>query len=321
MNCEAVKELLWAYLEKEATEEENSKIEAHLANCQACREELEAQKEIKKALSGLPDEELPEGYHTELMEKLQMEAAPNVVPFPGKMNQKKKTPRWKQLSMIAAAVLVVVAAGGINGMLEMRQSQNEAIQQLELATDTTAASEMAEPAEGMPADGGSIEKKEIVDAAAEYQMDTSNSRKMVSAEMGAAVAKDKNVEKTMETAETDAVMDMAAVPETVSVTAEEATGESALFSAKRSAEKEAADWVVLQVADEKAAMLQIQRFIAEAGGYEEGPYAGDDVTAIIPAENYDGFVEKLQTVGKLEWMKQGNEGRNAAEYSVGIRFH
>ena len=69
MNCEAVKELLWAYLEKEATEEENSKIEAHLANCQACREELEAQKEIKKALSGLPDEELPEGYHTELMEK------------------------------------------------------------------------------------------------------------------------------------------------------------------------------------------------------------------------------------------------------------
>ena len=38
MNCETVKEMLWAYLEKEITAEEAVKIEEHLKNCAACRE-------------------------------------------------------------------------------------------------------------------------------------------------------------------------------------------------------------------------------------------------------------------------------------------
>ena len=73
MNCEKVKELLWAYLENKTTAEETAEIETHLEGCAACREELAQQKEIKNALASLPDEELPEGYHTELMQKLQAE--------------------------------------------------------------------------------------------------------------------------------------------------------------------------------------------------------------------------------------------------------
>ena len=105
MNCEKVKELLWAYLENKTTAEETAEIETHLEGCVACREELAQQKEIKNALASLPDEELPEGYHTELMQKLQAER--KIVPFPAK-----KKHGWKQMSMIAAAVLVVVVAGG-----------------------------------------------------------------------------------------------------------------------------------------------------------------------------------------------------------------
>ena len=71
MNREAVREMLWAYLEKETTAEEAVKIEEHLENCAACREELKLQQELVETLSGLPDEELPEGYHAELMKKLQ----------------------------------------------------------------------------------------------------------------------------------------------------------------------------------------------------------------------------------------------------------
>ena len=65
MNCETVKEMLWAYLEKETTAEEAVKIEEHLKNCAVCREELELQKEIMDSLQNLPDEELPDGFHEE----------------------------------------------------------------------------------------------------------------------------------------------------------------------------------------------------------------------------------------------------------------
>ena len=102
MNCDKVKELLWAYLENKTTAEETAEIETHLEGCAACREELAQQKEIKNALASLPDEELPEGYHTELMQKLQAER--KIVPFPAK-----KKHGWKQMSMIAAAVLAVFA--------------------------------------------------------------------------------------------------------------------------------------------------------------------------------------------------------------------
>ena len=138
MNCDKVKELLWAYLENKTTAEETAEIETHLEGCAACREELAQQKEIKNALASLPDEELPEDYHTELMQKLQAER--KVVPFPAK-----KKHGWKQMSMIAAAVLVVVVAGGTRGMLEMRQNQNEEIEQI-LFEDTALMADTGEEA-------------------------------------------------------------------------------------------------------------------------------------------------------------------------------
>ena len=138
MNCDKVKELLWAYLENKTTAEEAAEIETHLEGCAACREELAQQKEMKNALASLPDEELPEDYHTELMQKLQAER--KVVPFPVK-----KKHGWKQMSMIAAAVLVVVVAGGTRGMLEMRQNQNEEIEQI-LFEDTALMADTGEEA-------------------------------------------------------------------------------------------------------------------------------------------------------------------------------
>ena len=145
MNCDKVKELLWAYLENKTTAEETAEIETHLEGCAACREELAQQKEIKNALASLPDEELPEGYHTELMQKLQAER--KIVPFPAK-----KKHGWKQMSMIAAAVLVVVVAGGTRGMLEMRQNQNEEIEQILFENTALTADTGEEAAEQIAAD-------------------------------------------------------------------------------------------------------------------------------------------------------------------------
>ena len=105
MNCDKVKELLWAYLENKTTAEETAEIETHLEGCAACREELAQQKEIKNALASLPDEELPEGYHTELMQKLQAER--KIVPFPAK-----KKHGWKQMSMRCLWLWWQAARGG-----------------------------------------------------------------------------------------------------------------------------------------------------------------------------------------------------------------
>ena len=290
MNCEAVREMLWAYLEKETTAEEAEKIEKHLAECAACREELEAQKEMMEALAGLPDEELPEGYHAELMQKLQAEAAPNVVPFPVK---KKKQPVYKQWGMIAAAVLVVVAAGGMNGMLEMRESQNAVVQEMN-AVDMAAPVEAS--AEEMIAAEGGVMAEEVTT----YTKKTN------------APAAD--VAATHE--ETTAAYDMddaAAVPEVASM-----TKENDQFSVVRSVEEEATDKAVLLVSD-TAAAAELQKAITEAGGYEEAAEEGS-IFAVIPLENYGGFVEAVEEIGTLEWTQKGKLEEGAAYRTVEIRL-
>ena len=289
MNCEAVREMLWAYLEKETTAEEAEKIEKHLAECAACREDLEAQKEMMETLAGLPDEELPEGYHAELMQKLQAEAAPNVVPFPVK---KKKQPVYKQWGMIAAAVLVVVAAGGMNGMLEMRESQNAVVQEMN-AVDMAAPVEAS--AEEMIAAEGGVMAEEV----------TTYIKKM-NAPADVAVTRE----------ETTAAYDMddaAAVPEVASM-----TKENDQFSVVRSVEEEATDKAVLLVSD-TAAAAELQKAITEAGGYEEAAEEGS-IFAVIPLENYGGFVEAVEEIGTLEWTQKGKLEEGAAYRTVEIRL-
>lgn len=306
MSCEAVKELLWMYLEKETTAEEAEKIEKHLAECAACREELKAQKAIMETLSGLPDEELPEGYHGELMQKLRAEAAPNVVPFP----QKKKQPVWKQLSMIAAAVLVVVAAGGINGMLEMRQGQKEAVSQM--AADTAA-----------PMEDGILIEAELEESIAEAQnepaeMKTSSKENVPAAGAVAengAVKKEKasGVEMAGYAAE-----DAAAVPQMASV--EETAETTASYDLRSRQTAAVTDAVILKVENINAALAEVQKAIAEAGGHEEAAAVENAVIAVIPAENFDGFCKVLAGIGEVDWTMQEQLEAGATERRIEIQL-
>lgn len=297
MNCEAVREMLWAYLEKETTAEEAAKIEEHLKHCADCREVMELQQEMMETLSGLPDEELPEGYHTELMQKLQAEAAPNVVSFP----VKKKQPVWKQWGMIAAAVLVVVAAGGMNGMLEMRESQNVAVQEMK-AADTAESVEI------------SMEDVAEEGSDAEFQKnDTVTYKKMVTPAVDAETA-DATMQR--DTKESTAVYDTEAVPKMASVEAEE---EAIPFSVTRSVKVEATEKGTLLVADIAAAMAELQKAIAEAGGFEEAAEEGS-VIASIPVENYEGFVRAMEQIGTLDWTKKSEADGGALLRTVEIQM-
>ncbi|WP_405726358.1 anti-sigma factor family protein [Anaerotignum sp.] len=279
MNCEAVRGLLWAYLEQETTAEEAVRIEEHLKNCADCREELELQKEIMDSLQNIPDEELPDGFHASLMQKLQAEAAPNVVPFPVK---KKKQPVWKQWGMIAAAVLVVVAAGGMNGMLEMRKNQADAVAEMKVA-DTAEPMDISED--------GVIAAEEKDAAEIQIKADGEKQKKNAPA-VGAETAAPAIVDPAI------AAYDMSeAAPEVASIGAEE---ESVQFSVTRSAKPEAAEEMILLVTDQATAIAEIQKAIAEAGGFEEATET-EGIFAVIPMENYAGFVKAVEAIGTVEW--------------------
>ena len=292
MNCETVKEMLWAYLEKETTAEEAVKIEEHLKNCAVCREELELQKEIMDSLQNIPDEELPDGFHAELMQKLQVEAAPNVVPFPVK---KKKAPVYKQWGMIAAAVMVVVAAGGMNGMLGMRDAQNAAVQEMQKA-DTVNVAEYA--AEDMAVEEGSKDKVLM-------KANTADQKKMAAPAAGPLAAS--------ATAEDTFVVYDGEVTET----AEEAES----FSMTRSVEVQMTDAVVLAVTDTMQAKTTLQDLILAAGGYEEIAAGEDCMIAVIPAEEFESFAEKMETIGSLEWTQKGSNETGAAWRTVEIQLY
>ena len=283
MNCEAVKEMLWAFLEKEITAEEAVKIEEHLKNCEACREELKFQQEMMETLSGLPDEELPEGYHTELMQKLQVEAAPNVVPFPVR---KKKQPVWKQWGMVAAAVLVVVAAGGMNGMLEMRESQNAAVQEMQ-ATDVAAPVE--EDGETFAAYNDAADDMSV--------SENSKKAKMV-------VTSDVSAEAYDSVAVYDEAEEKEVIP----------------FAIARVAEVQITDMAVLTSDDVAEARAGLQKAITIAEGYEELAAEENMVVAVIPVETFDSFVADMETIGILEWSMQGTVDENTAFRTIEIRL-
>lgn len=302
MKCDAVKEMLWAYLENETTE--TAEIESHLAVCAACREELELQRELKNALEGLPDEELPEGYHAELMQKLQAEK--KVVPFPAKKHY-----GWKQLGTIAAAVLVVVAAGGVKGMLEMRQNQNETMQQIMLdttsmvdTTDTADTANMADTTDTADAGDGdtlysiegtpkteSVEDKAQTAPPKQAAPKTNSEEKKISRSAGgkAPVAKESPKAAAQADQAENAVEDRAL-----------------LYGVPRLANVETADSLTLLAEDSAAALQAIRESIADCGGYEESTDDGS-VQAVIPAINYQAFLEQIGKLGEVQALCQSAE--------------
>ena len=323
MNCDKVKELLWAYLENKTTAEETAEIETHLEGCAACREELAQQKEIKNALASLPDEELPEDYHTELMQKLQAER--KVVPFPAK-----KKHGWKQMSMIAAAVLVVVVAGGTRGMLEMRQNQNEEIEQI-LFEDTALMADTGEEAAEQTAADSATENNAAgkSDTKEDFsEQETKKAKKPVSQKTAPkettpkeATPKEATLKETTpkETAKSFWSDGAATMPKAAlyASEAENAMDSETLVSGTRAMDSNAADSMTLQVEKKETALQAIRKSIEEAGGYEESS-ADDVIQAVIPVANYADFLEQVGKLGEIQAFFQGEEDGASRTISISV---
>ena len=329
MKCDAVKKLLWAYLEQETTAEETAQIKVHLADCAACREELKLQEEIKKALESLPDEELPNGYHAELMKKLQAETTQKTVPFP----VRKKMPRWKQLSMIAAAVLVVVAAGGMEGMLQMRQNQNDATQRLaeeprkDAVTEDTGTELFAELETATAQERTTQDEMPSTEENTEQELSASVHRK------AAATPKQDNkkttektvgkqAEKATEKATAPPMAEEQAKQPQVSLFAEQAEAAAdeaeGLVGATRSINDRAIDSITLLTEDKTAALQAIRSSIEEYGGYEEESAEAETIQAVLPQEGYQAFVEQITKLGEVQEFSQAAEQEDAVLREIRI---
>lgn len=101
MNCIDVQVMLSVYIDGECTQQEQEEIKAHLEQCEKCREEFNALKALLSKLNDIKEFEVPEGFHQELMQKLQPM-------MPSNKSKKKWYANLRQFSAIAAGLVLIV---------------------------------------------------------------------------------------------------------------------------------------------------------------------------------------------------------------------
>jgi len=70
MHCQKVLELLPRFIENDFSPEESASIAAHVAECEACREEYEAMHRLVETLEGLPPVGVPAAFKAAVMNAL-----------------------------------------------------------------------------------------------------------------------------------------------------------------------------------------------------------------------------------------------------------
>ena len=93
------------------------------------------------------------------------------------------------------------------------------------------------------------------------------------------------------------------------------------FSVARSAEVIVTDAAVLTVADVISAKTDLQALILAVGGYEEVAATENTVIAVIPVEEFEAFVAKLEKFGELEWTLKGKTVSGAVYKTVEIQLN
>ena len=123
MDCGKAFEMMSLYIDEELNKEEQEKLFEHINSCDYCKQEFNL---IKDLVGKLKEEEflpLPDGYHQELMAKVNDLKIENVS-F-GKSDIKNKR-NWKKYGSIAAAGLLVVVVGAAASSINFGgYSQNE----------------------------------------------------------------------------------------------------------------------------------------------------------------------------------------------------
>lgn len=108
MNCKHYEELLSPYLDDALSDDEKLELEAHLNICPTCKEALQKLQYMMSCLNELEDEELPEGFHVQLHERLMKEEI-----IKPKVQTKNKKPYYfiPYVSGLVAAIFIAFIIG------------------------------------------------------------------------------------------------------------------------------------------------------------------------------------------------------------------
>ncbi len=317
MSCEKCRELLWEYLAQELTKEENDFVLAHLMECESCQKETEQLKIIMDSMKSLPEEELPEGYHAELMGKLAQEEKV-ITLFPRKKPQYK----WKQFGLIAAGILLVAIFGGTQGILNMR-GQNELMQKMAAEAEQSHDSvENATTDQSVGADDND-------DAVVQYQKvapdtgtaDKQTQKKVVAQETASQEEQEsvQNVqEETLEPPVSQKVEP--ATEESLDEVAPElkqAEARGMLFAQNESQESpQVQRQVILTVASTEGVLDQIWDLTVSLGGYEGGQTLEDSIELYVPSDKTENFMDGLSELGETRSIEETSEDTEMILFKV-----
>ena len=116
-DCDKIRELFDLYIDNEICETDRRELIKHLEDCEHCKSELSQLMEMVEEINKLPDIELPENFHSELMGRIKDEHIEDGIEH---KKSRRLDLRWIS-SMAAALVLVVTVVGleksGLIGMM------------------------------------------------------------------------------------------------------------------------------------------------------------------------------------------------------------
>lgn len=329
MSCDKCKELLWAYLAQELNKEDANFVAMHLEQCKACQEEAIQLQKIMDSLRNLPEEELPEGYHNELMEKLAQET--KVLPLPVR---KKPQYKWKQFSLVAAAALLVVAVGGAQGVLNLRGNQNEIVQEMadgrakdkdnSVVTDTvegsqdssvgaTGAAEQVEKVESAPKVAPEVVLKQEKQISTPQVISNEAQQKAVQTE---TESMPKSVSQKEE-GTAPMVINQGQEDSASKLGNLETRGFTyTLMDEKSSAE--AQQQVILTVDSKEGVIDNVRTLATSLGGYEVGKAEDDTVKISIPSTKSEDFMSGLKKLGETRSIELSTEKPDDVIFEVTV---
>ncbi|NLM12932.1 MAG: DUF4349 domain-containing protein [Epulopiscium sp.] len=137
MSCEQFREAMSPYIDGLLEDNEKLLFEEHLKSCPNCNEEFEQFKEIMKEIHSLPEIELPDHYHEELLLKLYQKKEER------KHQRKVFYQNWKVLSTLAAGLILLIFVIENLGNMGMDAKQELATEQAAPGAGTAGVYDMA----------------------------------------------------------------------------------------------------------------------------------------------------------------------------------
>jgi len=127
MDCKELLSLAGAYLDGEVTPAAKAEIEAHLADCAACRAELAARRDFSRRLkAGASYYEAPEGLVRALAARLP--EGGKVLPLAKPSPVRSREAAWRPIALAASFLLAIVVSGG-TGYLASLPAEGDRITQ------------------------------------------------------------------------------------------------------------------------------------------------------------------------------------------------